>query len=73
MTTVMGLTSVHARMDSLETCAKNVSVSIRPFLSTILNKHIMNKNKQANKKLTRLNVIAFVDFFLFHPSGRYHY
>ena len=26
MTTVMGLTSVHARMDSLETCARNVSI-----------------------------------------------
>ena len=37
-------------------------------------KHAYNeKNKQANKKLTRLKVIAFVDFFLFHPSGRYHY
>ena len=91
MTTVMGLTSVRARMDSLETCARNVSIKafnmqhkshsfqsnaqFRPSLSTILNMHIMNENKQANKIRNGHAVESdcFCRLFLFHPSGRYQY
>lgn len=39
MTTVMGLTSVHARMDSLETCAKNVS--IEALMCNIYHTHVL--------------------------------